>query len=113
MGKSSKTRPLSCIVLTIIIYKVISLEVRWSLQALDATYQALIETLVRSCEDKARERGQLHDFKYFNYASREQDVFRVLRQSGQLDELRTLRDEYDPDHFFAKSLSRPFDLPSH
>lgn len=69
-------------------------------------------TLLQQCEDKARENAYLHDFRHLNYASAEQDVFAVPWKFRQLDELRTLRDEYDPDHFFARYLSRPFDLPS-
>lgn len=111
-GKSTGTGPPTLIILTNL-YKVISLEVRWSIRTLDSTYKALIENLLELYDDKVREKKLLHDFKYINYASAEQDVFRVLQQSGQLEELRTLRDEYDPDHFFANYLSRPFDLSSH
>lgn len=76
-------------------------------------------------QSQQHQQNQLHDFRYINYASAEQDVFRHLERSssdsgsdsgsgpgpGKLDELRALQREYDPDGFLAGCLRRPFDLP--
>lgn len=78
---------------------------------LDTLYETMVESLHLAFEALAGESGQLHDFRYINYASAYQDVFGILRRVGALDGLRDLREQYDPDGFLTGYLRRPFDLP--
>lgn len=93
-------------------WEVLSIEVRWSQTSLDAVYHKLMHDILETSEQLARQSGQMHNFRYPNYASSEQDVFAVIDHSGQLGEFRELRDRYDPGHFLTNYLSRPFNIPA-
>jgi hypothetical protein len=89
---------------------VLSFEVRWSLASLDDMYTSLLDDLLVRCQTIANGSQMLHPFVYLNYAAAYQDPFALLRRSGELEQLRAVRDKYDGRHFLEKHLKQPFTM---
>ena len=87
---------------------VIDIEVRWALPELDILYTDFLDRILEQSEQTAGK--MLHPFRYLNYAAAGQDVWQLLRQQGRLDQVKALRDQYDPTHFLKQRLSQPFSL---
>lgn len=74
----------------------------------EITLQASKNILDRSVA-LAKERGLWHPFLYQNYAGKRQPVFESYGAKN-LARLRSIRDEYDPDHVFTKLYPGYFNL---
>lgn len=86
------------------------MEVRWTSAADDESMIQQLYDLLEHGEEIATQHDMLHPFIYMNYAAVHQDVYGHLRDKGMLEELKVIRNKYDPFGYFEDHLSSPFKL---
>ena len=88
----------------------LAFEIHYLSSTHDERYISLLDSIFADVEALASSRAGLHPFRYVNYASKGQDVWAVLREKGEMEEVRDVQEIYDPDGTWERRLSGGFKI---